>query len=572
MKVQREGEWCGGTRVRPAPLPKLCGADIELGNSVMGFDASGGTGYIASRALLREVRGFDGASSYRGGGGSYGYTSSSSRDWGRKFLAENGGCIYIDLDHLELCIPEVLSAFDHVAAWHAMLRIARRALVRANAGRLPDRRIVVLANNSDGWGSSYGSHLNFLIDRRTFTNIFHRKLHYLLFLSSYFASAIIFTGAGKVGSENGRREIPYQISQRADFMETLMGPETTFRRPIVNSRDEPLAGPDPRREDERDTYGGKARLHVIFFDSTLCPVANLLRVGATQIVLAMIEQDEICPGLILEDPLRAVWTWSRDPDLRARARLLAGASATAVDWQRALIRRAKRFVADGRAEGIVPRAAEILDLWEETVERLRRRDFAALEGRLDWVLKRSLIARALERHHLAWTSPQAKHLDLLYSSLDPEEGLHWCCERDGIIERIIPEARIRHFEEEPPADTRAWLRAQILRLADPDDVVDVDWDEIRFRFRRDGSWWSSVYYTFHMGDPLRFTRRECEPVLRAARTIEEALRSLDPDEKDRSVAAPAGTASVSTGREIVVYQGGSTEKGGDGNGTSRANA
>ncbi|MBN1421531.1 MAG: proteasome accessory factor PafA2 family protein [Planctomycetes bacterium] len=593
----------GGARARPAPLPILCGADIELGNFIVGLDGAG-TGYAASRALLREIEGFDGASSWRaaasgstasgssgyasyegtaGRGGcgyatasSWGGSSSTSRDWGRKFLPENGGCIYIDLDHLELCIPEVLSAHDHVAAWHAMLRIARRALDRANAARLADRRIVVLVNNSDGWGASYGSHLDFLIDRRTFTNLFHRKLHYLLFLASYFASAIIITGGGKVGSENGRPAVPYQISQRADFAEILMGTETTFRRPIVNSRDEPLAGPDPRRDD-RDLREGKARLHVIFLDSTLCPAANLLRVGATQIVLAMIAQDEVCPGLILDDPLRAVGIWSRDPDLRARARLLAGARSTALDWQRALLRRAKRFVADGRAQGIVPRADEIIELWEDTLERLRAGDVATLAGRLDWVLKRTLIGGALERRRLPWSSPEAKHLDHLYSSLDPDEGLFWCCERDGAVERVVPEARIRHFEGAPPDDTRAWLRAHILRLADPDDIVDVDWDEIRFRFRRDGSWWSSAYYTFSMADPLGFTRRTCEPVLRAARTLEEALRALDPD--GTNCAAPAAAAErAGGGREIVRYEGdrgdrgGREGQGGDGNGTSRAHA
>ena len=50
----------------------------------------------------------------------------NSQDWGRRFLTSNGGCVYIDLNHLELCLPEVLSAADFVAAWHAMLLVARR--------------------------------------------------------------------------------------------------------------------------------------------------------------------------------------------------------------------------------------------------------------------------------------------------------------------------------------------------------------------------------------------------------------------------------------------------------------
>ena len=160
-------------------LPKLCGADIELGNFIAGMDQAGGTGYEASRALLAEIKGLPVRQS------SYCWTTGGRRlplprarvpaiiagtcattsDWAynpqdvsRRFLASNGGSAYIDLDHAELCLPEVMSAFDHVAAWHGMLRIMRAALDRANEGRPADRRIQVLVNNSDGQGNSYGSH------------------------------------------------------------------------------------------------------------------------------------------------------------------------------------------------------------------------------------------------------------------------------------------------------------------------------------------------------------------------------------------------------------------------------
>src|ERR1044071_4291309 len=211
-------------------LPKLCGADIELGNFILGIESRGGTGYEASRLLLREIDGLPRgdqsrgepcdcaackrARSYTDVGDPFGGRSLASKgngkqkqivnpqDWGRKYLPSNGGCVYIDLDHLELCLPEVLSAYDHVACWHAMLRIARGALEAANA-KLPEgKQIQVLVNNSDGQGNSYGSHLNFLLTRRTWDNIFRRKIHYLLYLAAFQASSIVYTGQGKVGSEN----------------------------------------------------------------------------------------------------------------------------------------------------------------------------------------------------------------------------------------------------------------------------------------------------------------------------------------------------------------------------------
>ncbi len=230
--------------------PKLCGADIELGNMIVGgaSDRAAGTAGEAARALLDEISGFSRASA-RGyyapsygdsawppqAGGRYGNSFMQDRDGGRfgresgyqeyaqdrgrKFLAANGGCAYIDLDHLEICLPEVISAFDHLAAFGAMLRIAREAMVRAN-DRMPAGQIIkVLVNNSNGHGNSYGSHLNFLTTRECWNNIFNRRMHYLLFLASFQCASIVLTGAGKVGSEILGRPARYQIAARADFYE-----------------------------------------------------------------------------------------------------------------------------------------------------------------------------------------------------------------------------------------------------------------------------------------------------------------------------------------------------------------
>jgi hypothetical protein len=37
--------------------------------------------------------------------------------------------------------------------------------------------------------------------------------------------------------------VDYQMSQRAEFFEEIVGLETTLKRPIVNTRDEPHADP-----------------------------------------------------------------------------------------------------------------------------------------------------------------------------------------------------------------------------------------------------------------------------------------------------------------------------------------
>jgi Pup amidohydrolase len=474
----------------PPLLPKICGADVELGNFIIGADGPAGTPGAAANALLRQIDGVP-ASSARAVLASCTCSQCTARreaeatgepvtsvfdpqDQGRRFLVENGGCAYIDLEHLELCLPEVRSAFDHVACWHAMLRIARRALMAANAADRGGRQIQVLVNNRDGKGNSYGSHLDFLITRRAWDNIFCRRMHYLLYLAAYQVSSIVFTGQGKVGAENGQPPAAFQLSQRADFCETLTGLQTTFNRPIVNSRNEPLCA--------------EARLHSIFFDSTLCHVASLLKVGVMQIVLAMIEAERVNPDLVVEDPLEALATWSRDPSLQQRVRLASGGAVTAVELQRRFFDDACEFAASGALEGVVPRAAEILTRWNDTLRLLEARDFAALAPRLDWVLKLSLIDRARrQRPDLDWDAPALRHLDHVYSSLDPADGLYWACEQGRAVELVVSDAAIERFMREPPEDTRAWTRAMVLRAFDRDRIVSVDWDAISVRDGRLGT-------------------------------------------------------------------------------------
>jgi proteasome accessory factor A len=543
----------GREEARVPRLPKLTGADSELANFVDGVDLAGGTCAIASRSLIRQIDGLPGDGRHRtssclcddcrarrtpvptrstgglvvadsGIAGGLGALEGlliqqayNPQDWNRRFLPANGGCVYIDLDHLELCIPEVLSAYDHVAAWHAMLRIARGALVRANAARPPGRKIQVLVNNSDGCGHSYGSHLNFLVTRRAWSNIFDRRMHYLLFLAAYQVSSIVFTGQGKVGSENGAPAASFQLSQRADFFERLTGIHTTFTRPIVNSRDEPLCGSEGRRsrwgvtpEDD-----AKARLHVIFFDNTLSHVATLLKVGVMQIILAMIEAEQINIELILDDPLDALQRWSHDPSLRAKAPMVSGEKLTAVELQLRYLEEATRFVAGGGCEGIVPRAEEILALWQDTVVKLAAGEISALVPRLDWALKLSILERVMgQRKRLAWTDPEIKHLDLAYSNLDLQQGLYWSCEGSGLVERVADETAIERYRRQPPEETRAWARAMLLRRAGPGWVADVDWDSIRFRTDKgESGLWTEEHRTLDMPDPLALTREEAGAII-----------------------------------------------------------
>jgi len=432
-------------------------------------DADGyGRSYASSPGVYGiQYGGYGGGSSSWSG---YGY---NEQDRERRFLASNGGCAYIDLSHLELCVPEVTNARDFVAAYHAMLRIGQGAMTRAQAGLDPGEVLEVLVNNSDGLSNSYGSHLNFLVTRQLWDDLMGRRPHYLAFLASHQVSSIVYTGQGKVGSENGRAPVGYQLAQRADFFETLCAQQTTYQRPIINSRNESLCG---KRDDDY------ARLHHIFTDAGLAQVATYLKVGTMQLVLAMLEAGDVDLSLPLQ-------------------------------IQRGLLEAALRHD-DRTGFPTVPGAEDILLCWQDTLDRLDTGELAAVSDRLDWAAKLEWIelARAESAEagtELEWGSDELKHLDLLYSSLDPARGLYWLYERAGAFHSVVEDAEIERFTHEPPDDTRAWTRAMLLRQFGPAGEVDrVDWDRVVVEATADDG--ASRRLEISLDDPLGNTRADNE--------------------------------------------------------------
>lgn len=515
----------------PIVVPKILGADVELSNFILGMSDPKGTGGLASRRLLGAVHGISSGV----------VTTRYALDWGRKYLPGNGGCCYIDSDHLEVALSETFSAFDHVAYWRAMLALVRTAMRRVNDDLPSGCRLQVLANCSDGLGNSYGSHVNVLLTREAWDNIFCRRAHYLAYLAAFQISSIVITGQGKVGAERDRPEVDFQLSQRADFIQTLVSIDTMVYRGVLNTRDEPLCGLARHAADPT-----LARLHVIFFDSTLCQVATLLRVGMLQMVVAMIEAGCVNADLALDDPLDALERISRDPGLDARVRLVNGTERTAVEMQSDFLDEARRFAARGGFDGVVPEAERLLALWEDTLAKLKARDFDTLSRRLDWVLKRRLLQGVLDRRPgLTWQSPALKHLDQVYASLDESDGLFWAVERAGQVDRVVDDTAIDRARREPPSDTRAWTRAHLLRLADEDKVDQVDWDRMRFSVSA-GRVPFARTRTVHMPEPFGDTRADNERYFADEAPLSvvlEALGACDGPYAEPYVSAAAASTS-----------------------------
>ncbi|MFM8776593.1 MAG: proteasome accessory factor PafA2 family protein, partial [Actinomycetota bacterium] len=140
--------------------------------------------------------------------------------------------------------------------------------------------------------NSYGCHENYLLSR----HIPFGELASLI--TPHLVTRQVFCGAGKVGNEfegMPHNSVAYQISQRADFFEEEIGLETTLKRPIINTRDEPHCDPSKYR-----------RLHVIVGDANMSEVATFLKLGTTAILLAMIEDEQLDASLMLATPVSAI--------------------------------------------------------------------------------------------------------------------------------------------------------------------------------------------------------------------------------------------------------------------------
>ena len=261
----------------------------------------------------------------------------------------NGARFYVDHAHPEYSSPECLTPLECLVYDKAGEEVLRRSMVAAGL-RIPDQPSpIVYKNNSDGKGNSYGCHENYMMDRAVpFAKVIEGVV-------PHFVSRTLFTGSGKVGTETAALDadtVQYQLSQRAEFFEEIVGLETTLKRPIVNTRDEPHA--DPKRF---------RRLHVIVGDANLSEIATFLKVGSTAIVLAMVEDDAgPTRSLSLSDPVRALHQVSADLTLTRPLALTDGSTATALEMQweifgrGAQVRRGARLERPGgRGRGRCPR-------------------------------------------------------------------------------------------------------------------------------------------------------------------------------------------------------------------------
>ena len=491
-------------------VPKVCGIETEYGVALRG--AADANPVLASSMLI------NGYVEHRKVGWDF-EDESPGRD-ARGFAREgsappeiethlvntvltNGARYYVDHAHPEYSTPECADALELVCADKAGERILARSMQAARRLLGSGQEVVVYKNNSDGKGNSYGCHENYLVDRAV---PFATLVRHLL---PWFVTRQVFTGAGKVGGENGTGVTGYQLSQRADFFEEEVGLETTLKRPIVNTRDEPHADPQKYR-----------RLHVIVGDANLCEVATFLKVGTTAIVLAMIEDDFIDKDYSIVAPVPAMRTVSHDPTCRATVELVDGGHTTAVELQWEFLRLAQKYADETGLElcGGEAVGQPVLERWEATLAALER-DPLTLDGQLDWVTKLRLLDAYRERDGIAWDDPKLALLDLQYHDVRPDRSLYERLVRAGKVERLVEEADVTTAMTEPTPSTRAYFRGQCLaRWADA--VVAANWDSLILDVGSD------PLRRIPMMEPLRGTREHVESLFEECTSPAELVARL----------------------------------------------
>ncbi len=419
-------------------------------------------------------------------------------------ILTNGARLYVDHAHPEYSSPEVTNPRDAVLwdkAGEAVMLRALRTLTENPA--MPD--VVLYKNNVDGKGASYGTHENYLVDRAVpFGDLVDA-------LTPFLVTRQVFTGAGRVGLGPTGQHPGYQLSQRADYIEAEVGLETTLRRPIVNTRDEPHA--------DRSRW---RRLHLIIGDATQLEAATYLRLGATSLVLWLIERGNAAPGLLtqilalrLADPVAAVHRVSRDLSLTARLELADGRRLTALEIQTAYVDAVRAALTEPDAD-----TADVLDRWSGVLVRLAA-DPESCARDVEWVAKRRLLEGMRARDHLGWDHPRLAALDIQWSDLRPERGIYQRLLASGAVERMVTDEEVARAVHEPPSDTRAYFRGTVVRQF-PDAVRAASWDSVVFDTGE------ASLRRIPLRDPWRGTRDHVGGLLRDcsdARTLVERLAS-----------------------------------------------
>jgi proteasome accessory factor PafA2 len=452
---------------------------------------------------LRDARGFDVATGVQMAAGRDATDTLADDEIGlANVILTNGARLYVDHAHPEYSTPEVTNPRDAVIWDKAGERVMVAAAAHAASSIPGAAGIQLYKNNTDNKGASYGCHENYLMRRQTpFADIVRH-------LTPFFVTRQVVVGAGRVGIGQDGRGHGFQISQRADFFEVEVGLETTLKRPIINTRDEPHADPERYR-----------RLHVIIGDANMSEVSTYLKVGTTALVLAMIEDRFIGRDLTIDGPVSALRAVSHDATLKQLITLSDGRKLTGIQLQLEYLELARKYVENTYGDDADAQTVDVLARWESVLDRLER-DPMLCARELDWVAKLKLLEQYRDRDGLEWSDAKLQLIDYQYSDIRPEKGLYHRLVSMGRMDRLLDDASITAAMHDPPEDTRAYFRGRCLEKY-ADHVAAASWDSVIFDLPGRES-----LQRIPTIDPLRGSKAHVGELLDRSETAEQLFTAL----------------------------------------------
>jgi proteasome accessory factor A len=416
----------------------------------------------------------------------------------------NGARLYVDHAHPEYSSPECRTPLQATLYDCAGEEVMRRAVQAANDALEPSQAITLYKNNSDGKGNSYGTHENYLVGRAIDFS------HIVRAMVPHFVSRQIVVGAGKVGAETEpamQHNPSFQLSQRSEFFEEIVGLETTLKRPIINTRDEPHSDAERFR-----------RLHIIIGDANMSQFATLVKLGSTALLLALLEDQgpDVFPSPP-RNPVQAVRTFSLDTSLEATVTCEDDVERSAWDFQDQLWHLANNYAQRDGADAVasMDEIELVLVQWREMLDGVLG-DRASVADRVDWVAKQRVVEGYQQRYDLPPTDAKLRVIDLQYHDLRLERSLS---QRVG-LRRIFDVDQVREAVHNPPDTTRAFFRGQCVARY-PEQIVAANWDCVVFDLG------AGPLQRVPMMDPLRGTAELTAHLLERCLTANDLLDALD---------------------------------------------
>jgi proteasome accessory factor A len=411
----------------------------------------------------------------------------------------NGARFYVDHAHPEYAAPEVLNPID-ITKWDLAGEQIMKVAVALDAKEFPEDKIRVFKNNVDNKGSSYGTHENYQMNRSTqFSKI-------VAGLTPHFITRQIFCGAGRIGIGQKSENIGYQISQRADYIEAHVGLETTMKRPIINTRDEPHADPKIRR-----------RLHVIIGDANMSDFANILKVGSTALVISMIEDEFVdFDEVDLLNPVGVVKDISHDLDMKNIYLTNSGKKFSAIDIQEWYLEKSKSYLSQ---IGYDDNSRQVIDFWEQALMGLRNNK-DDLADRVDWIAKLALINRYKEKQNLTLNDDLIQSLDFKYSEITSDDGIAQVLRRKNFLKQYLEASEVDKAISEPPTDTRAWFRGKALSKFSK-SIAAASWDSLILDIDK-----NQPLFRIPTTDPLKGTKSLTGEIISQSDTALDLVNSI----------------------------------------------